>query len=79
MDKKNFGDISAIKVGISYLNSQQIKKGKGAKILYESLELKEYLNSWSNLKLGGQRFLLSIGTEMNPSARKSAQARKQCS
>ena len=43
-----------------------MNKEKGAKILYESLELKYYLSSWSHLKLEDPRFTFSLKTETNP-------------
>ena len=54
----------AIKAGIKYLNSLQNKKEKGAKIRYESLELMDYLNSWSNIRIEDQRFIFSIRSEI---------------
>ena len=56
----------AVSAAIKYLNSLQKKKEKGARIKYDSLELKDYLNSWSNLNIEDQRIIFSIRSEMNP-------------
>ena len=56
----------AVTAAINYLNSLQKKKEKGALITYNSLELKDYLNSWSNLRIEEQRFIFSVRSEMNP-------------
>ena len=42
------------------------KKEKGARIKYDFLELKDYLNSWLNLNIEDQRIIFSIRSEMNP-------------
>ena len=56
----------AVSAAIKYLNSLQNKKEKGGRIKYDSLELKDYLNSWSNLNIEDQRTIFSIRSEMNP-------------
>ena len=51
---------------INYLNSLQKQKEKGALIIYNSLQLENPLNSWSNLRIEEQRFIFSVRSEMNP-------------
>ena len=55
----------AIKAGIIYLNSKQIKGGKGSLIKYDTLELQDYLKSCANITLEDQKFIFSFSCEMN--------------
>ena len=51
---------------INYLQMKQRKAEKGAKIVYQSLELQDYLNPYSNLSLEDQLKIFSLRTQMNP-------------
>ena len=51
--------------GFNYLKCQQQKCGKGSRIRYESLELQDYLNPFSNISIENQRLLFSLRCEMN--------------
>ena len=51
---------------MKYLKMKQNKCEKGSRIKYESLELQNYLNPCSNLTIENQRFIFSLGCEMNP-------------
>ena len=53
-----------VKAATNHLHS--IQKEKRSLIRYDSLELKDYLNSWSNLKIEEQRFIFSVRSDMNP-------------
>ena len=46
--------------GVKYLLAQQKKCEKGSRIKYENLELQDYLQPSSNLKLEDQQFLFSL-------------------
>ena len=51
--------------GLKYLKLQQSKGEKASSIIYESLELQDYLKPCSNLKLEEQRSIFSLRSRMN--------------
>ena len=51
--------------GFKYLKCQQKKCEKDSKIRYDSLELQDYLNPFSNISIENQRLLFSLRCEMN--------------
>ena len=68
MSKNRFKSIVRQKTeiaGVKYLKTLQKKCEKGARIVYDCLELQDYLNPFSNLKLEDQRFLFSLRCQMN--------------
>ena len=52
--------------GIKYLRTKQMKGEKGINIRYNSLELQDYLNPFSNMTLEDQRTMFSLRCEKNP-------------
>ena len=66
MSKNRFKSIVRQKTeiaGVKYLKTLQKKCEKGARIVYDCLELQDYLNPFSNLKLEDQRFCLVLGVK----------------
>ena len=51
---------------IKYLKMKQSKGEKDANIKYETLELQDYLNPYSNLSLKEQQHIFSLRTQMSP-------------
>ena len=63
---KQLGKEKSVSASINYLQMKQRKAEKGAKIVYKSLELQDYLNPYSNLSLEDQLKIFSLRTQMNP-------------
>ena len=57
--------IRAARAGLIYLKEIQKKGTKRSLIIYDSLEVQEYLNQNTNMKIEDQRFLFSLRSEMN--------------
>ena len=55
----------ATRAGLKYLKELQKKGTKGSLIDYDSLEVQDYLNPSSNMKIEDQRYLFSLRREMN--------------
>ena len=55
-----------VSASINYLKMKQRKGEKGAEIIYDTLELQDYLNPCSNLSLEDQQRIFSLRTRMNP-------------
>ena len=51
--------------GLKYLKTKQSKGEKAANIVYESIELQDYLHASSNLELEVQRLIFSFRSRMN--------------
>ena len=55
----------ATRAGLKYVKELQKKGTKGSLIDYDSLEVQDYLNPSSNMKIENQRYLFSLRSEMN--------------
>ena len=62
---KKMVKIRAARVWLIYLKELQKKGNKGSLIIYDSLEVQEYLNQSTNRKIGDQRYFFSLRSEMN--------------
>jgi hypothetical protein len=51
---------------VKYLQGKQNGGDKGAGIIYNELELQDYLNPYSNFTLEQQSKIFSLRTKMNP-------------
>ena len=56
----------SVLAAIKYLKVKQKKWEKGLDIIYNSLEIQDYLNPFSNILLEDQHFIFSLRCEMNP-------------
>jgi hypothetical protein len=50
---------------LTYLKSKQLKGEKASNIIYNSIQLQDYLNPCSNIKLEDQRAMFSLRSRMN--------------
>ena len=62
---KKMVKIRAARAWLIYLKELQKKGNKGSLIIYDSLEVQEYLNPSTNRKIEDQRYLFSLRSEMN--------------
>ena len=56
---------SSEEAAFRYLQKNRQKGTKGAKINYKTLEIQDYLQPCSNIKIEEQRYLFSLRSEMN--------------
>ena len=62
---KNIVKKNTCVAGLKYLKMKQSKVEKASNIIYETVELQDYLKSCSKLKLEEQRFSFSFRSRMN--------------
>ena len=65
-DFKRIVKSSSVNAAVKYLKGKQNGGDKGAGIIYNELELQDYLNPYSNFTLEQQRKIFSLRTKMNP-------------
>ena len=62
---KKMVKLRAVRAWLIYLKELQKEGNKGSLIIYDSLEVQEYLNPSTNRKIEDQRYLFSLRSEMN--------------